>query len=289
MNIRMISILLTPLAGIIFGACIAFDNHISLFKFASNIIAVILGIPLALLTLQLRVPLQRHLTMLSFLALCLMVISLLSFGSAGVHRWVSIGSMCINISMVFGPLILYAISASLGHNNFLPIILTSSVLVIHVLQPDAGQGTAFACAAIVIFLLNNGAPFLMRIISIIVIGVGIMLVWHQPDSLPAVDEVEYILHLAIRIGGFGAIGIVFTMVFLLAPMLYTLHYQRINSDNGILALAFIIYLIATFWVTELGNYPVPIIGAGASSVLGWYTMIGFVLPPQINDEFSWQK
>jgi hypothetical protein len=40
-----------------------------------------------------------------------------------------------------------------------------------------------------------------------------------------------------------------------------------------LHLSFIVYLMAAFAVTEIGNFPVPVIGAGASAILGWYLML----------------
>jgi hypothetical protein len=183
--------------------------------------------------------------------------------------------------MVLTPLILYAISWTLNRNQILSIILAISVSVIHVLQPDAGQATAFGCAAITIFLLTCDVPLEIRLIGIISIGIGVCLAWRQPDSLPAVEQVELILHLAIRIGSLGVAGIVLSISSLLAPLLYTLQNQKIKGNNDVLAIAYIIYLVSAFCVTELGNYPVPIIGSGASPILGYYIILGLTLIPYI--------
>lgn len=281
MNIRSILILLTPLIGSIFGAFTAYYNEISVTAFSSNITAVMLGIPLALLLGSMRIPFQQHLILFSLLVLGLMAASLLSLDIASVHRWISIGPTYINISMVLAPLILYAISTSLGRYGFLSVILAINVSVIHALQPDAGQATALGCAAIVIFLLTSDVPFKIRLIGIITIGVGISLTWRQPDSLPAVEHVEHILHLAIRIGSLGFVGIALSIISLLAPILYALQHPKISRNNGVLAIAFIVYLVAAFGVTELGNYPVPIIGAGASSILGYYAILGLTVVPYV--------
>ena len=279
MNIRTILILLIPLVGSIYGAFIAYHNEISVMAFSSNIIAVVLGIPLALLLGSMQVQFQRHLIILSLLVLGLMAASLLSLDIAGIHRWIAIGPTYINISMVLTPLILYVISTSLDRYKFLSVILAIGVSVIHILQPDAGQATALGCAAIVIFLLTSGVPFEIRLTGIISIGVGICLAWRQPDSLLAVEHVEHILHLTARIGSLGVAGIALSIISLLTPILFTLKYQKVSSHNGVLAIAFIVYLVAAFCVTELGNYPVPIIGAGASSILGYYAIIGFAVVP----------
>jgi hypothetical protein len=281
MNTRTILILLSPLIGIFFGAFIAYQNNISMIAFSSNIIAVVLGIPLALLLGSMHASFQRHLIILSIVLLGLMSASLLSLDITGVHRWITIGPTYINISMILAPLILYAISTSLGRYKFFSVLLAISVSVIHVLQPDAGQATALGCAAIVIFLLTRGVPFEIRLIGITSIGVGITLAWRQPDSLPAVEHVEHILHLAVRIGSLGVAGIVLSIISLLTPIFYILKHQHISRDNTVLAIAFIVYLGAAFYVTELGNYPVPIIGAGASSILGYYAIIGLIVVPYV--------
>ena len=44
----------------------------------------------------------------------------------------------------------------------------------------------------------------------------------------------------------------------------------------ILSISFIVYLLASLVVTELGHFPVPVIGAGFSSVFGWFLMLSFI-------------
>lgn len=274
-------ILLCPLPGIIFGIYIASHNEMPVIVFSSNIIAFILGIPLALLLGLLQIQLQRHLIIVSLLVLGLMASTLLVLDVSGVNRWISIGIISINISVVLSPFILYVVSASLARHHLLSVILIILVSAIHVFQPDAGQATAFGFAAMTILILTRAISLETRLIGIIVTGAGIILSWCQADPLPAVEYVEHILHLAIRIGWLGYAGIIFSIVSLLIPMQYTLRYRRINSHSGILSISFIIYLTATFCVTELGNYPVPVIGAGASPILGWYTIIGLTVIPSI--------
>lgn len=38
--------------------------------------------------------------------------------------------------------------------------------------------------------------------------------------------------------------------------------------------ALLLYLLASFIVTFIGNFPVPVFGAGAGPVLGWYALLG---------------
>lgn len=277
MNKQAMLSLFTPLIGSTFGAFIAYHNNISVFSFFFNFLAIVLGIPLALFLGLIQILLQRYLIFISLLALGFMTASLLSLDIRGVHRWLTIGSIYINISMVLVPLLLFSISKLLDRYQFFSILLTFSVSLLHVMQPDAGQATAFGCAAIVIFLLTDEVPLAIRLMGIVAIATGIILAWYQPDALPAVEHVEHILQLANQLGGFGLAGTALSIGVLFVPIFYTLKHQKNNNHNKVLTVAFMVYLVTTFSVTKLGNYPVPIIGAGASAILGYYVIIGLTL------------
>ncbi|HVX94676.1 MAG TPA: hypothetical protein VHK47_07185 [Polyangia bacterium] len=84
--------------------------------------------------------------------------------------------------------------------------------------------------------------------------------WLRPDPLPAVDHVERILGLAWSSGALttaaalAAIGALFV----------SLPIARAPTAG--------LYLGVAFAVTFLGNFPVPVLGAGAGPVLGWYAL-----------------
>jgi hypothetical protein len=52
--------------------------------------------------------------------------------------------------------------------------------------------------------------------------------------------------------------------------------RALRSDAALLALAIAAYFLGTLAVTEWGNYPVPVMGAGAGPVLGWYAALGIL-------------
>ncbi|MDP1604489.1 MAG: hypothetical protein Q8M03_14630 [Legionella sp.] len=151
-------------------------------------------------------------------------------------------------------------------------------------QPDAGQATAFGIGAFIIFLFNKHIPYSTCFIVFIIINVSIVLAWCQLDPLPAVNQVELIMELAFKMGFLGFVGILFVILILLFPMLITLRHQfsTVNYENCILVLSFIVYFIAQLIVTVFGNYPVPIIGAGAAPVIGWYLILSLTLAENTN-------
>ncbi len=268
--------LLSPLIGIFFGVYVAYKNDISIITFASNIIAALLGIPLALLlNTKLKMTLNRHILCVSIAGFVLLMASIFSSNIEDIHRWILIGNINLNISMVITPLILYVISKSIKFGTFFTFLLTMSVLLIFILQPDAGQTTSFGISALFIFLLTRNISLIVRFVGFIIISGGIVIAWIQPDSLPPVEQVELIMQLAIKIGIVGIAGLLFTIVLLITPILFSLKFQcpQLN-DDAILKKAFIIYFLTQLLVTFFGNYPVPIIGAGAAPIIGWYIILG---------------
>jgi hypothetical protein len=56
------------------------------------------------------------------------------------------------------------------------------------------------------------------------------------------------------------------------------HVTSIRHDDALLSLSasFVLYFAAAFAVTELGHFPVPVMGTGAGHILGWYSASGIL-------------
>lgn len=94
----------------------------------------------------------------------------------------------------------------------------------------------------------------------------------RPDPLKPIDHVERILHLIVGTSPFVVIVTLFAIALLFWPFISLRLSQRKNST---LAISFVSYLLVQFVVTDFRNFPVPVIGAGAAGVLGWYFIVGF--------------
>ncbi|MGE0632476.1 MAG: hypothetical protein AB7O96_08720 [Pseudobdellovibrionaceae bacterium] len=268
--------LLLPVPAIALGAFAAFQNNISPLAFLWNGVAVAIGIGLSL-WLARRRDLFENFFLLYSLALILVVVlalSLFDTGMDGVKRYLSLGRLMVNPSAIFSPLLLFCTFLFLKKNEFWALFLTSFVTAIHFLQPDAGQATAFGGAAIVLFLFGP-SKLPIRFIGCVIAVAGVIMTWQQPDPLPAVEHVEGILHLIARAG----VGFIFLEVIiflsLLLPMLQALRKASFSSVKCLMW-SLIIYVILTFVVTEVGNFPVPLFGGGASPVLGYYLILGLI-------------
>ena len=55
-----------------------------------------------------------------------------------------------------------------------------------------------------------------------------------------------------------------------------MEFKRIETVR-VLSTAFIVYIATSMIIAVFGHYPVMVMGAEASSVVGWYLMLSFVL------------
>jgi hypothetical protein len=271
-------VLAAPVPGIVLGAYAANSYGISVNAFASSVLGVCLGIPMALYIGKcVSEQHRRYEFLLSIFVLIFMAISLIFPGVDNVHRWIPLGSLRMNITAVLGPTLLWSISRAGRSSCLLATIIAICGLTICILQPDAGQATAIGFSACTLLLLGVAGSHLYRFAGMGALVTMVLIAWRRPDSLPAVLEVERILHLVFGLGVIGGFAFLFSLLCLLAPILWiALGPARKGNDDRVLAMAFAVYVITTFGVTELGNFPVPIIGGGASAILGVYSILGFV-------------
>lgn len=257
-----------PLPAIATGVFLAKANGIDPQVFLPNALALALGIPLAIfLGTRNFERFDRWLPVLAILAVSLLGGTLFFEGLDGVKRWLKLGSMNLNISQVVSPLILYAAAQQPAKFAVFPAIVA---LGLHVLQPDAGQATSLATALIVLYLVSKPLLLLYRLLIPSASLALAIHAWRAYDPLDGLAHVEEILHLAPRIG----VGVTFLTGLSILILFYPIG-RRIHERKE-LSIALLVYWLTTFIVTEFGNFPVPVMGAGAASVLGWYISYGLV-------------
>ena len=271
--------LLIPLFGLIIGALISAANGISVATYFPNGIAILLGVPLALFITRLQLKESRWLLYgMTGASLAFLLATFLPIASYGIHRWVPIGPFLLNASMITAPILIFAVGG-MSKNFGLVVIFGASA--IHYLQPDAGQFTAFLVSVFAIavssFTIVKIWSFLVQSKFLLLFPIALIFVWKKEDPLMSVENVEMILHIAGEIGMPGYALSLASVLLILFPFYrsaaQTRHYRGFRFS---LSVALLAYWVTTFIVTEFGNFPVPIIGAGASPVLGWYISLGLL-------------
>lgn len=184
-------------------------------------------------------------------------------GLQGVHRWIVIGPVRLNVAALLLPLavmLLAEIAWALGAMLVITVLLTA--------QPDASQASGIAVAAIV--LLGAGdrrrvALWLIPVIAPVAAGS-----WLQPDPLESVAEVEGIVGLGWAQAPVLAIVAVVALVIAALAPLAARHERGVTSAATALAA----YMLVTAAMPLIGAFPVPLIGMSVSPIIGWWMGIG---------------
>lgn len=185
---------------------------------------------------------------------------------AGARRWVLLGPASVQPSMVLLPVVIWL--ASVGRPDWIGSLLVVAVGCVLALQFDAAALTGLTLAWVALH-----ARFGLRV-GIHVWGAALGLVvltgwaWTRPDALPSVAWVEQVLPNAWRHGpGTGLMATVATGLVMAPLFLLARRGERV-------ALSLAVFYLGLVGAALLGNYPLPVVGLGASLVAGWLIALG---------------
>jgi hypothetical protein len=191
-------------------------------------------------------------------------------GLQDIHRWVHFGSIPIYTAAIFLPPLTIALGVLVSDgSDWHAAVVTLATLVILAAQPDAAQATAFGGAALVLVVPSLQVG-LARLIFVLAVALVIAWAWIRPDPLPPVAHVEGIVGLAAGQGMFWAI------LALAALLLLPLPFVQISlREDGRPARALAIYVCGYLVASLAGNSPIPLLGYGASPVIGYYIALAW--------------
>ncbi len=200
----------------------------------------------------------------------LLAMTLFDPGQLGVHRWVGLGSLSINIAMLMLPSALIAIAA-LGAKVVWVWLLAMASLAILVIQPDASQATALG-VALTFIVLTSAVPRFIRLAVLLGAVTLVGAAWFRPDPLQPVPEVEEIHLLAWAVSPvLAVVGLASLVLFTMAPSWLGRHGA---PDLRIAAAALGLYLFVSAVMPFVGAFPVPFLGLGVSPILGAWLGLG---------------
>jgi cell division protein FtsW (lipid II flippase) len=224
-DLRSLELFALPIPAVLLGALIAYRSGIGLFAFAPNLLGVVLGILIYYLVWKEADFVSRNSFLLSSLGVFVISLTLLANGIESVHRWLPLGPMMINVSMILTPLVLNHVSGEGSLRSFVLVLMLSLILVF---QPDAGQASAFAIAVGVICCTCHQASKVLRLVSIVLIAGLTWLAWERPDPLLPVTHVERIIHIARSQGLLMFFAAIASILLLFYPFL-----RRAFSNHGL--------------------------------------------------------
>lgn len=225
-----------------------------------------------------RHPRPRHghsswLTWGAVAAISAVAVTLVLPGDDGVHRWAGAFGVQLHPSLLLSPWILVIVHRLLLSARWRPAILAILALqTVHVLQPDAAQATAVA-AAITVLSLSRRIPLDVRRRAMLASGAFVpgVLAWFRPDPLAGVVDVERVVQTAfsqhLLLGWAAALS----ACILAAP--FALQSRRRASGGVVETSAAVlgVYVVTALVSTAVGEFPVLVLGYGASTVLAYYS------------------
>lgn len=263
---KLITFTLT-IPSIAIGVLAMYQNHVPFAIWGQNIGCLILMsvISFLLITHKSNIAGNRYNQLLLPAAICALVLPFANQGMEGVHRWISIGAVKLNVAMIVLPMILLELYQVLKIRG-LTYAGVSAFIILLVLffQPDASQLTGFAIPVMIMLSLNTRS----KKIRFLITGVSVLFIvlsWIRLDHLPPVNYVERILVMVADMGWIWFVSGVISLAILPAPFLL-LPPKNAVSVSRYIGCYYIVILLSTLF----GNFPVPLMGYGISPIVGYY-------------------
>jgi hypothetical protein len=199
-----------------------------------------------------------------------LVFATLGDEGAGVRRWIAAGPVVLQPASIFLPFVIWALAVARA--NWWAGALTGAFALVLAIQPDAASATALllALAALTVVRGRVTAPDVTALLMALAATVWS---WTRVDPLPAVAYVERVVPAAFAASPVAGIAAGLMLILLPSPFLLR------AFGNGERAKA---AGLAGLWIglvagNLFGNYPAPMVGYGASLVVGWLASLGLCL------------
>lgn len=192
-------------------------------------------------------------------------------GLQGVHRWVMLGPVRVHAGALVLPFVLATLAGleRAGRRRAFALLAVAAALVL-ALQPDAAQATAFVAGCVVLLLPRRPAEgrAWIRLVPLLALG---GLSWLRRDPLAPVPQVEGIVGLAAEVGSGWGVAAVASLLLLPVPF-----FAAREPGDGRAGLAIGTYVAVTILAAALGHFPVPVLGQGASPIIGYFAALGLL-------------
>jgi hypothetical protein len=178
----------------------------------------------------------------------------------GMTRWVSVGGLAIQPSLILLPVMLVAFARYRNMLTTAGIIATAAAMAI---QPDRSMAGILA-VGLAVFAVMRPDRHVFAAFAASIVGFAVTLV--RTDTLPAAPYVDQILYSSfeVHLGAGAAVLGGSTLLFVPAIM----GWRRDPANRDAYA-AFGAVWLTGLVAAALGNYPTPIVGYGGSAIIGY--------------------
>jgi hypothetical protein len=206
--------------------------------------------------------------MLTGLAAILVLTAFFGLAVDGAARWVSVGPLNIQVSLVLLPVMLVLYARQPDAIGTAGIAAAAFALAV---QPDRAMAGVLVAGLLGLLAARPGRLQLLAAGAAVAAFGWAML---KPDNLPAVPYVDQIFYTAFDVHPLAGLAVAIGAAALALPALIT---ARGASDARPALLAFGGCWLGVIIAAALGNNPTPLVGHGGSAILG-YLLSGALLP-----------
>ena len=233
-----------------------------------NGVAFLLGV-VALVGIGGAMPqISRHSgPVLLLMGVCLMVTALLGAAADGASRWIMIGPLSVQVSLVLVPFMAVTFARYPTVTGCLGIAVAALALA---LQPDRAMAGVLAFSMAVLAVTR---PSRLSASALVVAIAAFLASMMRTDMLPAVPFVDQILFTAFDVHMLAGAAVWLGALLLLVPPVLGW-----RGDEG-LRHAYLVF--GAVWLgciaaAVVGNYPTPVVGYGGSAILGYLLSFSFL-------------
>lgn len=209
-------------------------------------------------------------------ALAILVVAVLMLTTGvemqGAHRWLALGPVLIHPASLLGAPLLWLVAQDADD------VWTSGVAALTILTFglgfDGAASLAFAVGATGLLTAARGS---WKTLAPLTALSWILALWSlaQSQALPRVPYVEDVMPMVWAVAPVLGVAAVIALILLSTPLLWMgWRAQGVVAAVGLAMGGFWIGLSAA---NLLGAYPAPVVGYGASPVIGWLVAIGLAM------------
>ncbi len=198
----------------------------------------------------------------------LLATALLGIKVDGAARWVTLGGLSIQPSLILLPVMLMAVSRAQNALATVGIVVAAMAIA---LQPDRAMAGMMVLGLGAIAIARPDRPVML---ALAVSAAGFATTLGRADLLPASPFVDQILYSSFDIHLAAGMAVLGGSALLLVPAVVGWRHDPANRRTYA---TFGAVWFAAILAAALGNYPTPIVGYGGSAIIG-YMLSLLVLP-----------
>lgn len=236
-----------------------------------NIASLIVGlVMLAGATRWHLLPRDSHGPPMVIMAGLLVLTSMFGIASQGVARWVAVGSLMVQPSLILLPALIMIYARDSTGAGVAAIIVAAAAMA---LQSDRAMAGAMFAGMAVLWIWRRNRQVAVALAAS---GTSFLITFARTDSMPPARFTEGVLISSWQSHPLIGLAVAVGAAMLLLPCAVSRGNRNIASER---CAVFGAIWLAIILAAVLGNYPAPLVGYGGSAIIG-YLLSACMLPPK---------